>query len=128
MSEARSEATGSEVARSDVAKPEMAKSEMGRADSAAVEAASTRLQRALAALEEAVERRRELERGRGALADQVHTIGLDRARLADALDREAARAERLDTVNREVADRLDQAIATVRTVLAGAAETPGGAG
>ncbi|WP_342635004.1 DUF4164 family protein [Rhodoplanes roseus] len=84
-----------------------------------MEAASTRLQRALAALEEAVERRHELERGRGVLSDQVHTLGIDRARLADALDREAARAQRLESVNREVAGRLDEAIATVRTVLAG---------
>lgn len=87
-------------------------------DSTIVEAASTRLQRALAALEEAVERRHELERGRSALSDQVHTLGADRARLADALDRETARAQRLDGVGREVAGRLDAAIATVRAVLA----------
>ncbi|MDC7788065.1 DUF4164 domain-containing protein [Rhodoplanes sp. TEM] len=88
-------------------------------DTNAAEAASTRLQRALAALEEAVERRHELERGRGVLSEQVHTLGVDRARLADALDRQTARAERLDSVGREVAGRLDEAIATVRTVLTG---------
>ncbi|NVO16020.1 MAG: DUF4164 domain-containing protein [Rhodoplanes sp.] len=90
-------------------------------ETSTVEAASTRLQRALLALEEAVERRHELERGRGALADQVHTLGADRSRLADALDRETARAQQLESAGREVAGRLDQAIATVRAVLAGEA-------
>jgi hypothetical protein len=83
-----------------------------------VEAASLRLQRALEALEEAVERQIELGRGRAALSEQIHSLGADRARLASELDLEIARAQRLQTVTRDVSARLDEAIATVRTVLA----------
>lgn len=88
-------------------------------ETSSVEAASTRLQRALAALEEALERRLDLERGRSTLADQLHAVGVDRARLAAALDQETARGQKLAGVNREVAGRLDQAMTTIRSVLAG---------
>ena len=52
-----------------------------------------------------------------ALADQVHALGTDRARLASELDDATARARALETANREVAQRIDQAIDTIRGVL-----------
>jgi hypothetical protein len=85
----------------------------------AVEAATTRLERALQALEEAVECRLDRDRGRGDMADQVHSLGIDRARLASELDHSAARVRRLEEANRAVAERLDAAVETIRAVIAG---------
>jgi chromosome segregation ATPase len=83
-----------------------------------IELASRRLAHALDALEAAAERRSEADRGERALANQVHALGTDRARLAGELDHAAARARALETANREVAQRIDQAIETIRGVLA----------
>ncbi len=82
-----------------------------------IEAASRRLTLALEALDEAAERRREADRGAQALANQVHALDDDRARLAGELDQAAARSRALETANREVAQRIDQAIETIRGVL-----------
>ena len=84
----------------------------------AIDAASRRLALALDALAAAVERRREADRGADVLNDQLHALGTDRARLAAELDAAAARARTLETTNREVAQRLDAAIDTIRSVLA----------
>jgi len=51
------------------------------------------------------------------LANQVHALGNDRARLASDLDDATARARVLETVNREIAQRIDQAIETIRGAL-----------
>jgi pantothenate synthetase len=48
----------------------------------------------------------------------LHALGADRARLAAELDAAAARNRTLENVNREVAQRLDAAIDTIRAVLA----------
>jgi chromosome segregation ATPase len=90
---------------------------MSEADS--VEAASRRLAQALEALDAAVERRREADRGEEALAGQIQALGADRSRLAGELDQVTARSRQLETANREIAQRLDQAIATIRDVLEG---------
>jgi chromosome segregation ATPase len=82
-----------------------------------VEASSRRLALALDALDAAVERRREADRGEEALADQIQALGTDRARLAGELDHAAAQSRKLETANREIAQRLDQAIETIRSVL-----------
>jgi hypothetical protein len=82
-----------------------------------VEAASRRLALALEALEQAVERRRDADRHEETLADQIHALGTDRARLAGELDAATGRSRKLETVNREVAQRIDQAIETIRSVL-----------
>ena len=87
-----------------------------------VEAASRRLALALDALESAVDRRRDADRDDEARADQLHALGTDRARLAGELDTAAARSRKLETVNREVVQRIDQAIETIRSVL----DTPEG--
>jgi hypothetical protein len=86
-------------------------------EQSAVDIAVKRLALALDALDAAVERRREADRSEEALADQVQALGLDRTRLAEALDGEAARARGLETTNREIAGRLDAAIASIQSVL-----------
>ena len=62
---------------------------------------------------------RDADRTEDVLADQVHALGTDRARLAGELDAAAARSRVLETTNREVARRLDHAIETIRGVLEG---------
>jgi hypothetical protein len=83
-----------------------------------IELASRRLANALDALEAAAERRREADRGEAALANQVHALGTDRARLAGELDHATARSRALETANREVVQRIDLAIETIGAVLA----------
>ena len=68
-------------------------------------------------MEAAAERRSEADRGEQSLASQVHTLGGDRARLASELDEATSRSRALETANREVAQRIDQAIETIRGVL-----------
>ena len=82
-----------------------------------VAAASRRLALALDALEAAVERRRDADRSEEALAEQIHALGTDRARLAGELDAATALSRKLESSNREVAQRIDQAIETIRSVL-----------
>lgn len=86
-------------------------------DQSAIDGAVKRLAMALDALDAAAERRREADRGNEALAHQVQALGVDRTRLAAALDGETARSRRLETANREIAGRLDAAIASIQTVL-----------
>jgi chromosome segregation ATPase len=82
-----------------------------------IEVASRRLTQALDALDAAAERRRDADRSSATLAGQLHAVDTDRARLASELDQAAARARTLETANREIAQRLDTAIATVRGAL-----------
>jgi hypothetical protein len=86
-------------------------------EQSAIDMAVKRLALALDGLDAAVERRREADQAEEALAAQVQALGLDRARLASTLDGEAARSRRLETTNREIAERLDTAIATIQSVL-----------
>ena len=86
-------------------------------DQTAIDAATKRLKQALDALDAAVERRLDADRGGAKLADQVHTLGADRARLAAELDTQTARSRQLETANREVARRLDAAMDNIRSVL-----------
>jgi hypothetical protein len=83
----------------------------------AIDAASRRLALALEALAAAVERRRDADRGAQALSEQLQALGNDRSRLAADLDASVARARSLESTNREVAQRLDAAIDTIRSVL-----------
>ena len=89
-------------------------------EASTIELATRRLQSALDALDSAVGRRLERDQGEAALVSQVHAFDTDRARLAAELDATAARARGLETANREVAQRLDAAIATIRAIV----ETP----
>jgi hypothetical protein len=86
-------------------------------DASVVDAATKRLQMALDALEAALERRLEVDRDRGVLSDHIHTLGVDRSRLASDLDQAIARARQLETVNRDVAQRLDTAMAAIKSVI-----------
>ena len=88
-------------------------------DQATIEAATKRLALALDALDAAVERRLEADRGEAKLTEQVHALGADRSKLAAELDAQAARARKLEASNRDVARRLDAAIENVRAVLDG---------
>jgi chromosome segregation ATPase len=88
---------------------------MSDTDSIAI--AQRRLALALDALEAATERRREADRGEESLANQVQALGTDRARLASELDDATARSRALEAANREVGQRIDQAIETIRGVL-----------
>ncbi len=83
-----------------------------------IEAAIKRLQVALDTLEAASERKLESERREAALNEQVHMLTSDRAQLAADLDSATARARRLETANRDIAQRLDAAIEAVRSVIA----------
>lgn len=83
-----------------------------------IDIASRRLALALDALEAAAERRSETDRSQEVLATHVHALGDDRARLASELDQAAAHARGLETANRDVAQRIDGVIETIRGVLA----------
>jgi chromosome segregation ATPase len=86
-------------------------------DASAIEAATRRLALALDALEAALERRRDADRGEETLGAQLQALGADRSRLAADLDAHVARVRALESTNREVARRLDVAIDTIRSVI-----------
>jgi hypothetical protein len=86
-------------------------------DQSAIDAAVKRLALALDGLDAAVERRQQADRSEEGLASQLHALGVDRTRLAAALDGEAARSRRLESTNREIAQRLDTAISSIQSVL-----------
>ncbi|WP_024519092.1 DUF4164 domain-containing protein [Bradyrhizobium sp. Tv2a-2] len=82
-----------------------------------LDTATRRLMIALDALESAVERRREADRDEDELASRIQALGVDRSRLADELDGSLVKSRKLERVNREIAERLDGAIETIREVL-----------
>lgn len=82
-----------------------------------IEAALRRLEAALDQLDDAIEGRLEGVRRISDLEDEVHRLGTDRSELAQSLDEAEARSARLDDVNRQVSQRLDAAIETIRSVL-----------
>src|SRR4029079_10494623 len=73
---------------------------------------------AIDALDAAVERRRENDRSEDRLAQQLHALGIDRTRLAEALDAETAHTKQLTASNGEIAQRLEAAMSSVQSVLA----------
>jgi hypothetical protein len=87
-------------------------------EAGAIDAATKRLAAALDAREAAVDRRSKADRSESGLANQVHALGADRARLAAELDTTTAHARKLETTNREIAQRLDGAMETIRSVIA----------
>ncbi len=76
-----------------------------------------RLESALTALDDAVERTAELRREYADAEEEAQRLNSDRARLAEELDKSEARAERLEEVNKEVSRRLVTAMETIRAVL-----------
>lgn len=82
-----------------------------------IEIATRRLMAALDALESAVERRKEADRDEDELASRIQALGSDRSRLADELDGALVKTRKLERANRDIAERLDAAIGTIRSVL-----------
>jgi hypothetical protein len=82
-----------------------------------IDAATRRLMLALDALEAAAERRRDADRDENELACRIQALGADRSRLADELDGSLVITRRLERTNREIAEKLDVAIGTIRAVL-----------
>src|SRR4051812_17397173 len=89
-----------------------------------LEAATRRLTAALDALESAVEQRREADRNEDELATRIQALGADRSRLADELDGSLVRTRKLERANRDIAEKLDAAIGTIKSVLDAAGEKP----
>src|SRR6516164_4346081 len=89
-----------------------------------IDAATRRLMSALDALESAVERRREADRDEDELATRIQALGADRSRLADELDGSLVKTRKLERANREIAERLDAAIGTIRAVLGSDVKQP----
>jgi ABC-type phosphate transport system auxiliary subunit len=83
----------------------------------AIDAAVKRLALALDGLDAAVDRRLEVDRDVESLAHQLQMLSLDRTKLAADLDNETALARRLEATNREIAERLDNAITSVRSII-----------
>ena len=83
----------------------------------AIEQATRRLTQALDALDAAVERRTEADKGAVALGQQVHALAADRSKLAADLDTAVARSRNLESLNRDIARRIDAAMENVRHVL-----------
>ena len=65
----------------------------------------------------AAERRRDADRDENELASRIQALGADRSRLADELDGSLVKTRRLERTNREIAEKLDAAIGTIRAVL-----------
>ena len=86
-------------------------------DQNAIDSATRRFTQALDMLDAAVDRRIEIDRSRALLVEQVHALDADRSRLAADLDAQTAKARKLETVNRDIAQRLDAAMENIRVVL-----------
>jgi len=76
-----------------------------------------RLDRALDLMEQAVGARLERESDLLDAEAEVQRMGADRARLAESLDHAEAKAQRLESTNREVSRRLVDAMEAIRAVL-----------
>ena len=87
------------------------------ADRSAIDLATRRLAAALEGLEAALDRRREADARASALTNQIAALGVDRSRLASALDGQMARTHRLEAANEQVSRRLDAVVETVRSVV-----------
>ncbi|MEF2547644.1 DUF4164 domain-containing protein [Aurantimonas sp. E1-2-R+4] len=81
------------------------------------EAARLRLRTAIERLEHAIEEREERESFLRGGEAEIQRMTADRGRLARELDAALARGERLDRANREVSQRLVDAMERVRGVL-----------
>ncbi len=97
--------------------PHSSHDDSGPNGSVEIERATRRLVAALDALESAVERRRDADRDEDELANRIQALGVDRSRLADELDNTLVRSRKLERVNREIAERLDAAIGTIRGMI-----------
>jgi len=83
----------------------------------AISTSLEKLDKAVAALEGAVDARIEREQGLVQAEAEVQRMGADRARLAESLDSAVAKSQRLENANREVSRRLVDAMESIRGVL-----------
>jgi hypothetical protein len=83
----------------------------------ALGAALRRLEAAVGVLEAASARALDVGRSGAEREAELALLEDDRARLAEELDSSTARTVRLETINRDVARRLDRTIETIRDVL-----------
>ena len=79
--------------------------------------AIARLSRAMDAVEAAASTRLDREQDFLDSEAEIQRMNADRTRLAHELDQSEARADRLETANREVSRRLVTAMETIRAVL-----------
>jgi DNA repair exonuclease SbcCD ATPase subunit len=82
-----------------------------------VDQATERLSLAIDRLEAAIGRQAGARVDKTSLETEIQTLGTDRARLADLLDKSEAKASRLESINRDVSHKLVEAMETVRSVL-----------
>lgn len=87
-------------------------------DETALARALRRLDQAFVSVERATARLRAAEESREARDNELALLADDRTRLAEELDALTSRAAQLDSVNRDVAKRLDAAMETIRNILA----------
>jgi len=83
----------------------------------ALGAALRRLEAAVGVLEAASARVLDVRRTGAERDAELALLQDDRARMAEELDASSARTMRLETINRDVARRLDRTIETIRDVL-----------
>lgn len=82
-----------------------------------VEQSLKALESAISKLEAAIERRVARQAGSEDMQSEIQTLGADRARLADKLDKATAKIESLESVYRDVSNRLVTAMETVSAAL-----------
>lgn len=82
-----------------------------------VEQSLQALDNAIGRLEAAIERRTQRRGESGDMEAEIQTLSADRAQLADNLDKANAKIESLETVYRDVSNRLVNAMETVSAVL-----------
>jgi hypothetical protein len=87
------------------------------AESLSIAEALERLRAAAAAVEDALERRKERALAVAGLEGEMHRLGTDRSRLAESLDAAEARAARLAEANAAVSRGLVEAMEDIRDVL-----------
>ncbi len=85
--------------------------------STGVDQAAERLSLAIDRLEATIGRQAGVRANKDSLETDIQTLGADRARLADLLDKSEAKATRLVATNREVSLKLVEAMETIRSVL-----------
>lgn len=86
-------------------------------DKPEVQDALARLDRAIADLEQAVNKRVAKELSAQALQGDLQRMSKERSELTDSLEKVKARSKKLEVANEEVSRRLGAAMESVRTVL-----------
>ena len=81
-----------------------------------------RFEAALRQFEAALARQQDQLRRDEVIKGEAEALRLDRSRLAQELDNSLVKTRKLERTNREIAERLDSAIGTVRTMLDGGDE------